>query len=1176
MTGRRIFGDFIPFLTRMSTTALSGAAIAFLIAGVALSAQQAPPTAAACTITGTITGLGGPLPGVSITVRRGETVQTAASTDIDGTFKLTVPDASYQLTAELFGFVSTQRDVAVTREERREGVPVDREACAQTVDMTLALTPRTANATPAAGSSAAAGPGRGAGPRAGRGGGANETTEAATQRRFESLAVNENELTRSLDPSVFESAQADATITTPLGFGSEALADAFAITGDTARVDQGQLNQRRDALNRGDFQNPDFDPRNFAGGFAGGFEGGNPNFQGRGGGNPNFQGRGGGREGGNPNFQGRGGGRGNNPNFQGRGQRVQGTATYTFSGSALNSAPRQLRSEVSGVEPRNANHNYNVSAQIPIRIPGLYRNTNNRTSVQFTYSGTTGTNPFDQYATVPTDAMRLGDFSSVSTPLIDPLTGQPFPGNQIPLERISPQALALLQYYPAATLPGTTRNYHRATTNFSRQNQVQLRLQHSFTGQPAGGRGGRGGQGNAGGGRGGQGNAGGGRGAANTRTNVNMNVNFQYQQSDNDQLNVFSALGGARETRNYSISPNFNIQRGRNQFRVNTNYNHSSSGTINNFSGVNNISNQIGIQGVSDSAFAWGLPRLSFSSISGLSDVNPARSVGDRVGTNVNWSRPFGRHQIQAGGVFNYDKATTNNESNANGQFVFTGVYTSNGGLGGVTGFDFADFLLGMPQQATIAYGPGETTLTGRDLGFFLQDEWRARNNLTFNLGVRWDLRYPFVEENGRLVNLDVTEDFTAATPVQSGEEGTFSGSFPTALIEKDTNNISPRFGVAWRGPSQMQFRGSWEVQYNDNTYSGIARRLAQQPPFATTGTNIGGLSRALLMENALTGININETRNNYGIDRDYVVGTVQQTVIGVQRPLFRTYQISAQYGHTIGSNLEIVRAPNRDADGLRIEGVQPFTWTSSEGRSVLDSATFEIRKNQSRGLGYSASYTIARSRDNSPSIGGGGGGTGNVAQDDRNIDAEWARSGFEQRHRFQAQVGYTFPFGPNERWLTNGGLFAGIAGGWSVNANFQANSGSPLTVTVSGASRDIASGINGALRADYTGEPITIADPSVDQWFNTAAFTVPAAGVFGSSARNIITGPGSKNLNMTFNRNVQLGGNRSMQIRMNVNNILNLANYSGVDTNVNSPTFGQIRSVNGQRRATLNLQFRF
>jgi trimeric autotransporter adhesin len=1168
-------------MDRMSTTAARAVAIAVVLAGVGLGAQQAPPAAAACVISGTITGLGNPLPGVSITVRRGDTVQTAASTNIDGAFKLTLPDASYQLTAELFGFDSAQKDVVVSKDG----------SCTQTVDLAMSLTPRTASATPATAPSTsaaatpattvAAGPGRGAGPGNGRGRGAGpaatETTEAATQRRFESLAVRENAATRSLDASAFES-DADPSSLTPLGFGSEALAEAFSVTGEAARVDRGQLNDRRDAFNRGDFQIPDnLDPR-LAGAFGnaldnfqqgrGGFQGGN--FQAG-----NFQGGGGrgGREGGNPNFPGGGrqGGRGN-ANFR-SGQRIQGTATYTFTGSALNSAPKQLRSEVAGTEPKNANHNYNFSAQLPVKIPGIYNPTNNRTTLTVTYSGRTGTNPFDQYATVPTDAMRMGDFSAVSTPLFDPLTGQPFPGNVIPADRLSPQALALLDYYPAATLPGTTRNYHRATTTFNRQNQVTMRVNHSFTGQQAGGRGG---------GRGGQpqGNANGGRGRGgitNTRLNVNMNLNFNYSQSDNDQLNVFTTLGGQRETRNYSISDQFNIQKGRNQFNVSATYNHTDSGSINRFSGVYNVASDIGIQGVSNNEFAWGLPRLSFSSISGLSDMNPSRSLGDRVGTNVTWRRPFGRHQIQAGGIYNYDKATTNNENNANGAFVFTGIYTSNGdALAGRAGLDFADFLLGMPQQATIAYGPGETTLIGRDLGVFVQDEWRARGNLTFNLGVRWDLRYPFVEENGRMVNLDVNEDFTAAAPVVAGDTGSFSGSFPTALIQKDTNNVSPRLSAAWRGPKQLQIRGSWEIQYNDSTYSGIARRLAQQPPFATTGTNIGGLSHALLLEDALTGINISDTRNDYGIDRDYVVGTARQAVIGVQRQLFRTYQVGIQYGHTTGSNLEIVRAPNRDADGLRIEGVQPFTWTSSEGRSVLNSMSVDFRKNESGGFGYNASYTWASSKDNSPSLSGGGGSTGSVAQDDQNIDAEWGRSSFEQRHRFTIAAQYRFPFGRNERWFTNGGPFSGALGGWRVSANFQAQSGQPQSVTVSGASRDIASGINGALRADYNGQAVAIADPTIDQWFNTAAFSVPVAGAFGSSPRNIIIGPGSKNLNMSFQRQVQLGGNRSIQIQMSFNNILNLANYSGVDTNVNSPTFGQIRSVRGQRTGTLNMQFRF
>src|SRR5687767_7191643 len=146
---------------RMSTT-VKGAAIAIVIASTALGAQQAPPAsaeatagkpasaeatvgkpaAAACTISGRITGAGGPLPGVSITARRDATVQKAASTDIDGTFKLTLPDAAYQLTAELTGFDKVQKDVTVSSEERREGVPADKETCAQTVDLAMTLTPR--------------------------------------------------------------------------------------------------------------------------------------------------------------------------------------------------------------------------------------------------------------------------------------------------------------------------------------------------------------------------------------------------------------------------------------------------------------------------------------------------------------------------------------------------------------------------------------------------------------------------------------------------------------------------------------------------------------------------------------------------------------------------------------------------------------------------------------------------------------------------------------------------------------------------------------------------------------------------------------------------------------------------------------------------------------------------
>ena len=80
-----------------------------------------------------------------------------------------------------------------------------------------------------------------------------------------------------------------------------------------------------------------------------------------------------------------------------------------------------------------------------------------------------------------------------------------------------------------------------------------------------------------------------------------------------------------------------------------------------------------------------------------------------------------------------------------------------------------------------------------------MQDDWRKSAKLTFNLGLRYELIWPFYETIGQMVNLDVTPDFTAAAPVASGETGPYTGVFPKALVDTDTNNVAPRVGFAWR-----------------------------------------------------------------------------------------------------------------------------------------------------------------------------------------------------------------------------------------------------------------------------------------------------------------------------------------------------------------------------------------
>jgi trimeric autotransporter adhesin len=252
---------------------------------------------------------------------------------------------------------------------------------------------------------------------------------------------------------------------------------------------------------------------------------------------------------------------------------------------------------------------------------------------------------------------------------------------------------------------------------------------------------------------------------------------------------------------------------------------------------------------------------------------------------------------------------------------------------------------------------------------------------------------------------------------------------------------------------------------------------------------------------------------------------------------------------------------------------VQPFVWQSSEGGSVLHAGSFRLRRRPVKGIGFGASYTLARSRDNASTIGGG---TTVVAQDDQNLAAEWGRSSFDRRHQFSSDATIELPFGENRPWLNNGGFWAALLENWRANLTFNWQSGTPYTPRVQAAASDVARGTSNSLRANYTGEPIRVNDPTIDLFFNTAAFTVPATGTFGSASRNMIIGPGSRQLDAGFSRDIRLGRTRAVTVQLTASNLLNMVNYSGIDTVVNSPTFGQVISVRPMRSMQANFRFRY
>ena len=836
---------------------------------------------------------------------------------------------------------------------------------------------------------------------------------------------------------------------------------------------------------------------------------------------------------------------------QAQNNRPRGQFFYTLGGSPLDAAPYSLTGQPVD-KPQYLQQRFAGSIGGQLKIPKLF-DLGPRTSFFLNYAGNRSSNFYNAYSTVPTAAMRAGDLSLSPNTVIDPLTGLPFPGNQIPADRISASASALLQYIPLPNQAGDRRNFYYSTTNRTTSDDINFRFIRSFgtAAERPGQRGAAGGP--AGGGRGGRGGG-----------SVNLNIGIHYQRSESTQSNPFPSITGTGHRTGWDIPLNVSFMKWGVTHSLNFRFNRSDSKTLNAYAYVQDVAGNAGILGASTDPFDWGVPAVSFSTFSGLRDINPNLNKNRTLAFSDSMVKFKGRHSFRFGGEFRDVRIDSRTDSNARGSYVFTGLYTGVEG-GKASCLDFADFLLGYAQQATVQYGPWLMQLHTRSWSLYVQDDWRLRSDLTVNAGLRYEYQSPYWASNNGLVNLDVTPDFTAAVPVQAGQTGPYTGPFPTTLINPDWNNLSPRIGVAWRPMAKTVVRGGYGINYASVPYMSAAQRMGGQPPFAVTDTRIGSAEIPLLLTDAFGTPSTDTTTNNYGIDRYYRLGYVQIWNIDVQRDLGRTLSVGAAYTGTKGSQLDIQRAPNRGPDGTSITGVAPFIWQSSGGRSLMNALSVRVNRRLAQGISGGATYTYSKSMDNASTIGGG---AAVVAQNDKDLEAEWGLSSFDQRHRFTGNCTFELPFGPNRRWLTSGGVLGEIFGGWILNGIVQAASGTPFTARVTGNVSDVSRGVNGTLRANHNGEPISLANPTTTLFFDTAAFSIPAAGTYGNAARNTIPGPGNAVLNMGLMKTFTVPGTRGLSLRFQVTNVLNSPQWSTIDTVVNSPTFGQVTGVRPMRSA--------
>jgi hypothetical protein len=777
-----------------------------------------------------------------------------------------------------------------------------------------------------------------------------------------------------------------------------------------------------------------------------------------------------------------------------------------------------------------------------------------------TLSGQRSSSPLDDYATVPTDGRFPGT--------VDERTGT-IPGLS---SAITPVQVAtnLLQFFPLPNLPGYAQNYHLLTTAQTNSTQAGVRYMRSL-GKNAtllgAGRGGRRAQQNNG-----------------LRQSINLNYNWAGTAADN--VNVFPQLGGKSSTNSNSVQAGYTIGYHKLTNIFNANWNWATNQATNFFTNTSDIATNIGILGPPSGSLPapalntyplnFGLPDVTLSNFTGLSEQQPSSSLSQTISLSEALSWIHGQHNIRMGGDYRRVHRDFLGSSNSTGTFYFTGLYT---------GSALGDFLLGEPQETSIDSSASKSYLRENIWDAYVTDDWRARPNLTLNYGLRYEFFAPYTEKYGRLAMVDtnpVTNStypalFSVADEVQTGGPWSYSGPLPDSLVFPFRVAVAPRLGMALRLPKQTVVRAGYGINYTVSQYATFATIMAHQPPFANEQTNEATIECASTTTDCLSlanGFPAPATMGNYALDPHYRLPYVQVWNFDVQKTLPWGVVVNVGYNGSKGSNLDITSAP-------RPTSTSPiFNYDQSAAFSRFNAGTLRVNRRLSSGIAFGANYQYSHSIDDAGSVGGT---STVVAQNWQDLDAEEGNSSFDVRHKVSGTYLFELPFGKDKRWVT-GGVASHILEGFSVSGSFSFATGMPLTPTYQAGVTDVTNGTAGTQRPNrVAGVSVTAGAGSLKEWFNPAAFTqppndstTPNCPNCGNVSRNSIAGPGKIQNNMSLSKTMQLGGTRSTEFRATASNVFNTVQYSGVDTNAASPSFGQVTSAASMRAFQFTARYRF
>ncbi len=779
-------------------------------------------------------------------------------------------------------------------------------------------------------------------------------------------------------------------------------------------------------------------------------------------------------------------------------------------------------------EPPKRSNQFGMQFDGPVIIPGLYNGTN-KTFFMAAYEGLRSERTTSPIGSMPTERMRRGDFGEISTQIVNPFTKVPYPGNQIPLSQLSPQALRLLQYYPLPNLPGTANNYQGPVLTESNNDQILARVDQNV------------------------GNA------ARLYVRYNWVDAFDGFGSISPTAGLYqprlnkNTLGSYQQT----ISPTL-----LNDFRIG--YHRIDFDSLNNFTldGNNNAGSELGIPGF-DGDVRYnnpGIPSIGLTAFSGLGNGGTNWYQFDttfQMSNVLSWTK--GTHNVRTG--FDIRKMATGRRAanSPRGAFSFNGQ---------MTGYSVADFMTGVPNSVGTSVNQVQGHVGQWRNGFFINDVWQATRNMTLSLGLRYERNTPVQTYEGLASMLDASQ--TQIIPT----------SFPAVgfeFHEPNTKDWGPRVGGTYRLTEKTVLRAGWGIYYNPNQMNSFTF-LTNNPPIAAEFTfNNNPLNPTLSFAQPFGVVGPGGAPNMITPNRRLPNARKNQWSVDLQREIFGNSVVEVQYLASRTKNLDRSFFNNTPQPGPGAidprrpnQGFRQIRTIQNDLIANYDAVSLIARRRMTNGFLLNAHYTWSKTRDMATHSNGGGAIVNNY-----DIWSDYGPANWDVPHRFVVSYVWEIPF---LRDSTNH-LLRGVLGGWQIGGISTIQSGTPLNVTIQPDRANIGVGnqrpalVNANVALNCQTNPNGL---GLVGCIDAAAFALPDLYTFGNTPRNYLRGRKYSQTDISLMKNVATGGRTRIQLRAEVFNLFDQVNWGAPGTTFGAANFGVIASADTMRRAELGVKFLF